>query len=58
METHLNDETKSDVCSPADFYCPHCRKEVNTPLACGDCGSLICRDCGTPLERTDDLGMG
>jgi len=31
---------------------------VDDPLACGDCGSLICRRCGTPLENADDLGMG
>ena len=42
----------------AEFYCPKCEKPVTEPLACGDCGSLICRDCGAPLERVDDLGIG
>ena len=41
-----------------EFYCPKCRGAVLKPLACGDCGSLICRECGTPLERLDDLGIG
>jgi hypothetical protein len=44
--------------SETDFYCPQCRKPVREPLVCGDCLSLICRDCGTPLERADDLGIG
>ncbi len=42
----------------ADFYCPGCDRPVDNPLRCGDCGSLICRDCGTPLERADELGIG
>ncbi len=42
----------------ADFYCPACAKPVVTPLVCGDCHALICRDCGTPLEKVDDLGLG
>jgi hypothetical protein len=42
----------------ADFYCPVCAKPVSEPLLCGDCHALICRDCGTPLERIDDLGIG
>jgi hypothetical protein len=41
-----------------DFYCPRCQQPVNDPLACGDCASLICRRCGTPLERADELGIG
>jgi len=41
-----------------DFYCPHCAKLVTEPLVCGDCHALICRECGTPLERVDDLGIG
>jgi len=24
----------------------------------GDCSAVICRVCGTPLERIDDLGVG
>ncbi len=41
-----------------EFYCPNCRQPVNDPLACGDCASLICRRCGTPLESVDELGIG
>jgi hypothetical protein len=40
------------------FYCPNCRKPVDDPLVCGDCLSVICRDCGTPLEDSDELGIG
>ena len=42
----------------ADFYCPTCARAVVDPLVCGDCGAVICRVCGTPLERIDDLGIG
>jgi|SRR6266480_3244103 len=42
----------------ADFYCPKCQVPVSDPLVCGDCSALICRRCGTPLERIDDLGIG
>jgi hypothetical protein len=42
----------------AEFYCPKCNRAVLDPLACGDCAALICRQCGTPLERVDELGMG
>lgn len=38
------------------YYCPVCRKAVADPLVCGDCMAVICRKCGTPLERDDDLG--
>ena len=40
------------------YYCPRCQKPVSDPLACGDCSALICRQCGTPLERVDELGIG
>jgi len=40
------------------FYCPVCAVEVSDPLTCGDCSSIICRRCGTPLESPDELGMG
>jgi hypothetical protein len=40
------------------LYCPTCAKEVTDPLSCGDCSSVICRQCGTPLESSEDLGMG
>jgi hypothetical protein len=42
----------------AEFYCPACASPVPDPLLCGDCHALICRRCGTPLERIDDLGIG
>jgi uncharacterized paraquat-inducible protein A len=42
----------------AEFYCPKCNAEVTDPLVCGDCAAIICRRCGTPLERIDDLGIG
>ncbi len=42
----------------AAFYCPVCAVEVNDPLTCGDCSAVICRRCGTPLESSDELGMG
>ena len=41
-----------------EFYCPTCAKPVPDPLVCGDCRAVICRTCGTPLERIDDLGIG
>jgi hypothetical protein len=44
--------------SAQEFYCPACARPVDNPLVCGDCGSVICRRCGTPLERPDDLGIG
>ncbi len=43
---------------PGSLYCPTCAKEVNDPLTCGDCSSVICRRCGTPLESPDELGIG
>jgi len=42
----------------AEFYCPVCALEVRDPLTCGDCSAIICRRCGTPLESSDELGMG
>lgn len=42
----------------APLYCPACDREVDDPLVCGDCGAAICRRCGTPLERVDELGIG
>ncbi|MBV9507505.1 MAG: hypothetical protein JO323_21125 [Acidobacteriia bacterium] len=41
-----------------EFYCPVCARPVPDPLVCGDCTAVICRVCGTPLERIDDLGIG
>ena len=43
---------------PGSLYCPACAKEVNDPLTCGDCSAVICRHCGTPLESSDELGIG
>ena len=43
---------------PEPLYCPQCSEEVTDPLTCGDCGAVICRRCGTPLESPDELGMG
>jgi hypothetical protein len=40
------------------FYCPICVKPVDNPLVCGDCQAVICRECGTPLEKADELGIG
>ena len=42
----------------SEFYCPRCQSPVPDPLVCGDCASLICRRCGSPLERVDELGIG
>jgi len=43
---------------PASLYCPNCAEEVSDPLTCGDCSAVICRRCGTPLESSDELGIG
>lgn len=43
---------------PGQLYCPNCAEEVTDPLTCGDCSSVICRRCGTPLESPDELGIG
>ncbi len=43
---------------PSLLYCPNCAREVDDPLTCGDCASVICRVCGTPLEMPEDLGIG
>jgi hypothetical protein len=40
------------------FYCPQCARPVSDPLTCGDCASIICRVCGTPLESSDELAIG
>jgi len=42
----------------APLYCPACKAEVPDPLVCRDCGAVICRKCGTPLEKIDELGIG
>jgi hypothetical protein len=43
---------------PEPLYCPTCGEEVSDPLTCGDCSAVICRRCGTPLESSDELGIG
>ncbi|HJY05978.1 MAG TPA: hypothetical protein VJ323_06650 [Bryobacteraceae bacterium] len=57
MGDKSQDEEVSEAAG-AEFYCVECRKEVGKPLVCGDCGAVICRDCGKPLERVDELGIG
>jgi hypothetical protein len=52
----MTDETEGQT--PAPLYCPACDQPVEDPLACGDCGAVICRRCGTPLEQVDELGIG
>jgi len=42
----------------AQLYCPTCAKRVSDPLVCGDCQTVICRICGSPLESSDELAMG
>ncbi|HEY3927866.1 MAG TPA: hypothetical protein VGL89_05805 [Candidatus Koribacter sp.] len=54
----MAEDGKAKEETPALFYCARCAKEVHDPLTCGDCSALICRVCGTPLESSDDLGMG
>ena len=49
-------ETKGPDSEP--FYCPKCDREVDDPLVCGDCSAVICRQCGTPLEKANELGIG
>jgi hypothetical protein len=41
-----------------ELYCPQCQQEVKDLLTCGDCLSMICRKCGSPLEQVDELGIG
>lgn len=40
------------------YYCPRCSFGVRDPLTCGDCSAVICRICGTPLESSEELGIG
>jgi hypothetical protein len=55
----ISPKTAPDARKPAaPFYCPTCALEVSDPLTCGDCSAIICRRCGTPLESSDELGMG
>jgi len=56
--TPNNPQNRPPDAGPASLYCPNCAKEVNDPLTCGDCSAVICRRCGTPLESSDELGIG
>jgi hypothetical protein len=55
-----NGEAMDEVEAPESepLYCPTCEREVDDPLVCGDCAAVICRRCGTPLEKVDELGIG
>ena len=48
----------SELQPNAALYCPQCAKPIEDPLVCGDCGSAICRLCGSPLESSDELAIG
>jgi hypothetical protein len=50
------DEVEGQTSEP--LYCPTCDRQVDDPLVCGDCAAVICRRCGTPLEKVDELGIG
>ena len=54
----MNDREEAQPQQSVEFYCPTCAKAVVEPLVCRDCLAEICRDCGTPLERVDELGIG
>jgi hypothetical protein len=53
----MSKEAGQSANSPPVLYCPKCAAEVTDPLTCGDCGAVICRQCGTPLESADELGI-
>lgn len=40
------------------LFCPECGRTVGDPLVCRDCLAVICRVCGSVLERVDELGIG
>jgi len=40
------------------LWCSTCARAVYDPLVCGDCATVICRVCGTPLESPDELAFG
>jgi hypothetical protein len=56
--TVLDNEDMPESEKDYEYYCPRCEQPVTDPLACGDCSAIICRRCGTPLERVDELGIG
>lgn len=43
--------------SDSSFYCPNCARGVNDPLTCGECSTMICRACGTPLRMPEDVEL-
>jgi peptide subunit release factor 1 (eRF1) len=49
---------EESVRQQVEFYCPRCHEAVTDPLVCGDCSAIICRKCGAPLEKIDELGIG
>lgn len=51
-------EGKGEASRSSEFYCAVCQRGIPDPLVCGDCTSVICRVCGTPLEQVDELGIG
>jgi hypothetical protein len=57
MSADQKAESRADAPGAA-LYCPQCAREVLNPLTCGDCAAVICRQCGTPLESADELGIG
>ncbi|HZO53596.1 MAG TPA: hypothetical protein VFB63_12840 [Bryobacteraceae bacterium] len=54
----MSETTSETAGGRSEFYCPQCQLAVDRPLVCGDCTAVICRECGTVLERVDDLGVG
>ena len=58
IKTRMSAGDQDTKKASVEFYCPQCRAAVERPLVCGDCMAVICRECGTVLERVDDLGVG
>jgi hypothetical protein len=36
-------------------YCPNCDHQVDDPLTCNECSSVICRKCGTALQWPEEM---
>ncbi|HUY82145.1 MAG TPA: hypothetical protein VMU92_10525 [Acidobacteriaceae bacterium] len=51
-------EENKEKAAGASLWCPACARAVSDPLVCGDCSSVICRVCGTPLESADEFAFG
>jgi len=58
IKAQMSETTSETAGGRSEFYCPQCQLAVDRPLVCGDCTAVICRECGTVLERVDDLGVG